>query len=114
MTEENEKNQLKINVFIADEKYALWIPRNERQSDEEEIIRRSAKIVTTAIRELETTRKGIGRIDSLAMVALQLAVNLTKLSDARTHRENEIKNALDDLEDQLGAEVEQINRHWEK
>lgn len=41
---------LKINVFIADEKYAILIPRNENQSDEEEIIRRSAKRVDDAVR----------------------------------------------------------------
>lgn len=113
MTEENEKNLLKINVFIADEKYAIWIPRNEKQSDEEEIIRRSAKTVTAAIRELEAHQKGIGRMDSLAMVALQLAVNLSKLSDARARRENEIKTALEKLGERWEAEAERIKGHSE-
>lgn len=105
MAEEN----LKINVFIADEKYAILIPRNENQSDEEEIIRRSAKRVNDAIRELESAQKGITRVNSLAMVALQLAVNLSKLSEARGTRENEMERALKALESELGTEVNLIN-----
>ena len=64
---------LKINVFIADEKYAILIPRNENQSDEEEIIRRSAKRVDDAVREIEQYQPGISKVNSLAMVALRLA-----------------------------------------
>ena len=110
-TEMAEEN-LKINVFIADEKYAILIPRNEHQSDEEEIIRRSAKRVNDAIREL--VQKGITRVNSLAMVALQLAVNLSKLSAAHQSRENDIEKALRRLEGELGEEVKRINEYIEK
>ena len=112
-TEMAEEN-LKINVFIADEKYAILIPRNEHQSDEEEIIRRSAKRVNDAIRELESVQKGITRVNSLAMVALQLAVNLSKLSAAHQSRENDIEKALRRLEGELGEEVKRINEYIEK
>ena len=112
-TEMAEEN-LKINVFIADEEYAILIPRNEHQSDEEEIIRRSAKRVNDAIRELESVQKGITRVNSLAMVALQLAVNLSKLSAAHQSRENDIEKALRGLEGELGEEVKRINEYIEK
>ena len=105
MAEEN----LKINVFIADEKYAILIPRNENQSDEEEIIRRSAKRVNDAIREMKNMQKGITRVNSLAMVALQLAVNLSKLSAARNSWENDMEMALQGLESELAEEVKRIN-----
>ena len=62
-TEMAEEN-LKINVFIADEKYAILIPRNEHQSDEEEIIRRSAKRVNDAIRELESVEKALRGLEA--------------------------------------------------
>ena len=62
-----------------------------------------------AIRELESAQKGITRVNSLAMVALQLAVNLSKLSAARDIRENETERALKALESELGAEVKRIN-----
>ena len=67
-----------------------------------------------AIRELEAHQKGIGRMDSLAMVALQLAVNLSKLSDARARRENEIKTALEKLGERWEAEAERIKGHSEE
>lgn len=105
MAEEN----LKINVFIADEKYAILIPRNDNQSDEEEIIRRSAKRVNDAIRELESLQPGITRVNSLAMVALQLAVNLSKLSEAQSVRDKDLEKALERLESGLGEEVRLIN-----
>ena len=113
-TEAEREENLKINVFIADEKYAILIPRNEHQSDEEEIIRRSAKRVNDAIRELESVQKGITRVNSLAMVALQLAVNLSKLSAAHQSRENDIEKALRGLEGELGEEVKRINEYIEK
>lgn len=105
MAEEN----LKINVFIADEKYAILIPRNDNQSDEEEIIRRSAKRVNDAIRELESLQPGITRVNSLAMVALQLAVNLSKLSEAQSVRDKDLEKALERLESGLDEEVRLIN-----
>ena len=98
-TEMAEEN-LKINVFIADEKYAILIPRNKRVND--------------AIRELESVQKGITRVNSLAMVALQLAVNLSKLSAAHQSRENDIEKALRGLEGELGEEVKRINEYIEK
>ena len=100
---------LKINVFIADEKYAILIPRNENQSDEEEIIRRSAKRVEDAVREIEQYQPGISKVNSLAMVALRLAVNLNKNTDSRRADDSAVENALSALEESLKDELRLIN-----
>ncbi|MBQ1967980.1 MAG: cell division protein ZapA [Flavobacteriales bacterium] len=77
MATEN-KDELKINVFIADEKFQICIPRDESQSDEEHIIRSSVDEINGAIRELKKDNPRTTTTRALAAVALQLAQDYEK------------------------------------
>ena len=72
---EGNQDEFKINVFIADEKFQVCIPRDESQSDKEHIIRCAVDEINTAIRELKKENPRMSTTRALAAVALQLAQN---------------------------------------
>lgn len=106
---EEQENDLIVNVFIADEKISIGIPRDQYQSDEEEITRRSAKGINDMVTELMMSNPRIDKTKALAYVALQLAINFDKNMTYSNKDISALKTSLDSLKKNIEEEMLIIN-----
>ncbi len=83
------KNELiPVNIAIADRTYRLRI-----QSEDEEVLRKTVKLINEKIVEYKTEFAGKDMQDYISMVLIWLATEKTKSSDHII----EIQNALDKI-----------------
>ncbi|MDD4820482.1 MAG: cell division protein ZapA [Flavobacteriales bacterium] len=102
-------DDLIVNVFIADEKISIRIQRDENQSDEEEITRRSAKGINDMVRELMMSNPKIDKTKALAVVALQLAINYDKNISSSEKELAAMVTSLENLRKNIEEEMLIIN-----
>lgn len=98
---DNQNSKIRITVLIAGRPYSLKVT-----AEDEPVILRLTKEINDKIRQFQTTYKGKGKQDFLAMSLLTYAVDLHKArtktatdpsSNQLTNSLHEIDNLLDNL-----------------
>ena len=97
-------DELNIKVTLANRVYPLKIKR-----EEEEIIRKAAKLVNENMRELEESYAVRDRQDLLAMTALFFANRALERSDAGSLAVNETSEALRQLNQRIASYLNESN-----
>lgn len=95
MTKQKEVQELSIKVNIADRQYPLKI-----QAGDEENLRKAAKKVNERLREYTENYAVADKLDALAMIALELATELSERgSNGIVDHQSEL--LLRDIEERL-------------
>lgn len=90
----------KIKLTIADRVYPLSVPEGE-----EAILREAAKSINTMVEHFEKNYAVKDKQDVLAMCALQVAVQATKDTDAKSKEQLEIQKKVLYLTKYLEAQL---------
>jgi len=93
--------EFSINVTIADRRYPMRINRNE-----EEKIRKAAKIINERILQYQQRYSGKDNQDCLAMSALQFVIQIMELMD-QTNTDQTMKQ-IEDINKQLTRYLDNI------
>jgi cell division protein ZapA (FtsZ GTPase activity inhibitor) len=89
-------DELSIKVTISNRVYPLKINRQE-----EERVRKAAKLVNDRIKEYEQQFAGSDKYDHIAMCALQMATELVNLTDQSTTEQGAVSETIADIESRL-------------
>ena len=99
-------DELSIKVNVANRIYPLTITR-----EEEEAIRKSAKLINERIKELEKTYEVRDMQDLLAMVALEFANQSSKLNSESSNLNHNVNEKASQIDEIISGYLENINVH---
>jgi cell division protein ZapA (FtsZ GTPase activity inhibitor) len=85
--------EFSINVNIADRTYKMTIEKQE-----EEIVRKAAKLINDKIKEFASNYAFKDRQDLLAMIALQYTSSALNYESAKTYNNTLLKDKLIELD----------------
>lgn len=94
-------DELSITVVIADRKYNLTIGK-----DEEEIVRKAAKVINEKIKEFASSYAYKDRQDLMAMVALQYTTAALSYEMNKTYNDSVLKEKLLEIDSLLNQHQE--------
>lgn len=86
------KEQININVIVADRPYRLKI-----KPEEEEFVRKAAKSLNEKVKEFRQKYEGKDKQDYVAMAALMFAVDFLNVDKSNQDNDEEVQKELDDL-----------------
>lgn len=96
-----DENWININVVVADRPYRLKI-----KVDEEEMVRKAAKIINTKVKEFQQVFNSKDKQDYLAMIAIQNTVETLKGDGSICENgDNEIAGSLEEIEELLSEHL---------
>ncbi len=93
-------DELTISVKIADRPYRLTIKK-----DEEEIIRKAAKLLNEKVKEFGENYAYNDKQDLLSMVAILFATKAISLEDQVKGKDNKLVNKLAEIEKVLSERI---------
>jgi cell division protein ZapA (FtsZ GTPase activity inhibitor) len=99
-------DELSIKVSIANRVYPLKIRRND-----EERVRKAAKMVNDRIKEFETQFAGNDKFDFVAMCALQFANELVELQDNTARDNQEVHSEVGEIDNRLNEYFSRYSVH---
>lgn len=99
-------DELSIKVNVANRIYPLTISR-----DEEEGIRKAAKLINERIKNLESTYDVRDVQDLLAMVALEYANQSSKLNNETTDLNHNLTEKASQIDEIISGYLENIKVH---
>jgi cell division protein ZapA (FtsZ GTPase activity inhibitor) len=85
--------EFSINVMIADRTYKLTIEKQE-----EEIVRKAAKLINDKIKEFASNYAFKDKQDLLAMIALQYTSSALNYENSKTYNNTLLKDKLIELD----------------
>ena len=89
-------DELSITVVIADRKYNLTVGK-----DEEEIVRKAAKVINEKIKEFASSYAYKDRQDLMAMIALQYTTSALSYETNKTYNDSVLKEKLLEIDSLL-------------
>ncbi len=93
--------EFSITVNIADRTYKLTIEKQE-----EEIVRKAAKLINDKIKEFSSNYAFKDKQDLLAMIALQYTTSALNYEQSKTYNNTLLKDKLLELDTLLGKHLE--------
>ena len=93
--------EFSISVNIADRTYKLTIEKQE-----EEIVRKAAKLINDKIKEFSKDYAFKDKQDLLAMIALQYTSSALNYENTKTYNNTLLKDKLLELDTLLGKQLE--------